>query len=518
MEPQMEVEMELEQEESFYSDSDSSSDTETTFTIHNLSLAELIRPRTLRSYVGQSHVVPSVLKFLNLRYLPSMILHGPPGTGKTTLAAILAREAGYMFTEISATEGSLNTLKQLHQMLQHNNNNNNNNSNNSDDQLRVVVFIDEFHRFTIAQQDYLLPLVEAGEFVFIGATSANPGSRIRPAILSRCQVFELKPHSEVDLRHIISTATLHENIRRRLKGLSFITFDDDVCVRQLLSYSGGDSRKLVNCIELISANYQGQSHVYLGEYRPILVECSAVDRIISVLGGGTPRGNPGPVYRKLFRAMNHNWKSTQRVKYVSEYSRQMQVSDGENETDEEGENDANTTSSTNSSSLYYLLQLLHLGESPISIAKKLLIFTIIFAGDKSQVIKSVAAVKSLTTLQVDEVNLLSNCVERLCNVNKQFFPPEKLKIMTQFFSSPQPSIEKVIVEYDSQLVQQLLTPPPSMVTENQYGPEFPISYDNDNDNDNDNDINLGYPPESYESDDSITEIPSEPPFIVLSDS
>ena len=115
-----------------------------------------------------------------------MILHGPPGVGKTTLASIIAKEAGYVMVELSATDATVSTIRRLLNEIR---DENRKRTKLGTPHLRVCVFIDEIHRFSKVQQDFLLPFVEEGLFVFLGATTFNPATRLRPAIRSRCQLF-----------------------------------------------------------------------------------------------------------------------------------------------------------------------------------------------------------------------------------------------------------------------------------------------------------------------------------------
>lgn len=219
-----------------------------------VSLAEFMRPKDLESYVGQRHLLdPSdglISGYLKTGYLVSMVLYGPPGIGKTSLAQILASEAGYVYIELSATDLSIAELKQLLAAILDENTKRMHHKVNP---LRVVIFIDEIHRFNITQQDFLLPLVEAGSFVFIGATTMEPTKRLRPAILSRCQIFQLRRHSVQDLEVMIRRAMLHENIRRKvIYKKPFLSLNEDITL-QVARLSSGDARVAITFIETISS-------------------------------------------------------------------------------------------------------------------------------------------------------------------------------------------------------------------------------------------------------------------------
>lgn len=227
-------------------------------------LSEYIRPTNLSDYIGQRHLVDpengQISGFLNLGYLPSMILSGPPGVGKTTIASILAARANYVFLELSATDATVAELKDLLISIRAENKKRAKWSHGNDTKLRVVVFIDEIHRFSKVQQDFLLPFIETGDFVFLGATTVEPQKRIRRAILSRCQLFCLENLNEQDSFQILKRAILYENLRRKKrKHLAFIQYSNDA-IYEIAKYSQGDMRSGINCVELLSTTYSKKEH------------------------------------------------------------------------------------------------------------------------------------------------------------------------------------------------------------------------------------------------------------------
>ena len=197
-------------------------------------LAERLRPELLDQYIGQQHLVGpgKVLRVMAEQHrIVSMILWGPPGVGKTTLANILAKAAGLPFVAISAVASGVKEIKEVIQL--------------GEKSGRIVLFIDEIHRFNKAQQDALLGAVEKGTVTLVGATTENPSFEVISALLSRCQVYVLEPLSKAELismaEHAITTDTVLQQHQ--------VTMQEH---RALLQFSGGDGRKLLNLMELLA--------------------------------------------------------------------------------------------------------------------------------------------------------------------------------------------------------------------------------------------------------------------------
>jgi putative ATPase len=202
-------------------------------------LAERMRPAKLDDLIGQQHLVGPggiIRVAIGSGNIPSMILWGPPGVGKTTIANIIANEVRRPFHTLSAVSAGVKDVREVIEKAKHTN--------------RPILFIDEIHRFNKSQQDALLGAVEKGTITLIGATTENPSFEVNSALLSRCQVYVLKPLDERDLLQLI-----HRVIERdeELKKRSFTVSEHAA----MLNISGGDARKILNLLELIAESVTG---------------------------------------------------------------------------------------------------------------------------------------------------------------------------------------------------------------------------------------------------------------------
>jgi putative ATPase len=204
----------------------------------NAPLAERIRPASLEEYIGQQHLLAEgapLRSALSAGIIPSMILWGPPGVGKTTLAHLLANHTKREFFTLSAISSGVKDVREIIQKAE---------NKGMFTTSAPVLFIDEIHRFSKAQQDSLLGAVEKGIVTLIGATTENPSFEVISALLSRCQVYTLQAHTADDLTLLLHRAVKQDSV---LKKLNVILTETEA----LISYSGGDARKLLNLFELI---------------------------------------------------------------------------------------------------------------------------------------------------------------------------------------------------------------------------------------------------------------------------
>ena len=203
-------------------------------------LAVRMRPRTLDEVVGQSHIIGKdrlLYRAIQADKISSLIFYGPPGTGKTTLAKVIANTTSAQFVQMNATTSGKKDMEQAVSQAK--------------DMLgmygkRTILFIDEIHRFNKAQQDYLLPYVEDGTIILIGATTENPYFEVNSALLSRSSIFELKPLSKDDIKTLLKRAVYDKE-----KGMGSFRADiDGDALDFLADISGGDARSALNAAEL----------------------------------------------------------------------------------------------------------------------------------------------------------------------------------------------------------------------------------------------------------------------------
>ena len=203
-------------------------------------LASRLRPKTLEEVVGQQHIIGKdklLYRAIKADKLSSIIFYGPPGTGKTTLAKVIANTTSDNFTQINATVAGKKDMEEVVRQAK---------DNQGMYGKKTILFVDEIHRFNKGQQDYLLPFVEDGTLILIGATTENPYFEVNGALISRSSIFELKPLEKEDIRKLIMRALTDEE-----RGMgSYHAIIDEDALEFLADICGGDARNALNAIEL----------------------------------------------------------------------------------------------------------------------------------------------------------------------------------------------------------------------------------------------------------------------------
>jgi putative ATPase len=215
---------------------------------HSTPLAERMRPKLLDEYIGQEHLLnadASLRRAMDGGMVPSMILWGPPGVGKTTLAYLIAKHLNRPFQSLSAISSGVKDVREVIQRVE---------NAGMFQEKGTILFIDEIHRFSKSQQDSLLGAVEKGTITLIGATTENPSFEVISALLSRCQVYSLKEHTKTDLIKLLHRAIENDSyLKTKIFTLTELNY--------LLALSGGDARKLLTIFEIIVGTFQNQNNI-----------------------------------------------------------------------------------------------------------------------------------------------------------------------------------------------------------------------------------------------------------------
>lgn len=331
-------------------------------------LADKMRPRTLEEYLGQQKIVGAgaiLRKAIERDEVPSMILWGPPGTGKTTLGKVIAHLTKSTFVPFSAVSGSVKQIREIVKAAK---------DRRMFGTQRTILFVDEIHRFSKSQQDAFLPSVEDGTITLIGATTENPSFEVNAALLSRCRVFVLEALSQEDLEKILRVALTDE-----ARGLGKMKLDvaDDV-IAYLAGMVNGDARSALNALELAvrstDPDKEGITHI-----------------------------NRDAVTQSLQRShLLYDRAGEEHYNIISALHKSMRG------------NDANAA-------LYWLGRMLEAGEDPLYVARRLVRFASedIGLADPNALLQAVAAYQAAHMIGMPECNvILAQCVAYLAKAPK----------------------------------------------------------------------------------------------------
>lgn len=279
-----------------------------------LPLAEKLRPKVLDEILGQKnlHENSRLGKMIRAGQIPSMILWGPPGTGKTSFALSLSNQPNLTFESLNAVEAGVKQLKEKGEAAR---------SRRLQLNQKTILFVDEIHRFNKGQQDVLLPFVERGDLVLIGATTENPSYELNRALLSRCRVIVFEPLSRENLEHTLKKV---ENYFKT-QATDFMSMD---AIDYLMSSSDGDARKLLNSCDLLFQYHQ----VYENEH----LDIAAVQEILQT------------------STRSYDKSSENHYDVTSAFIKSVRGSDAD-------------------AALYYLARMIDGGEDPVFIARRLVI-------------------------------------------------------------------------------------------------------------------------------------------------
>ena len=283
-------------------------------------LASRLRPTKLEEVVGQAHIIGKdklLYRAIQADKLSSIIFYGPPGTGKTTLAMVIANTTSSYFKQINATSAGKKDMEEVVAGAK---------QNLGMYGKKTILFVDEIHRFNKGQQDYLLPFVEDGTIILVGATTENPYFEVNSALLSRSIIFELKPLDNEDIRNLLIRAVSDEE-----KGLgAYGAVIDEDALEFLADMANGDARSALNAIELgvLTSNRSGDGKIHIT--LDIAMECIQK------------------------RALRYDKSGDNHYDTISAFIKSMRGSDPD-------------------AAIYYLARMLHAGESITFIARRIMI-------------------------------------------------------------------------------------------------------------------------------------------------
>ena len=328
-------------------------------------LAARLRPRNFDEFIGQEHLTgpgAALRRVVESDRLSSIILWGPPGVGKTTLAEVIARLTKAHFARVSATSAGVADLRRIVQEARQRRS-----------QQRTILFIDEIHRFNKAQQDAILPVVEDGTVILIGATTENPSFEVNAALLSRSRVYTMRALSDDEMRLVIQRA-----LTDRERGLGWQSIElDEAAMTALVNLANGDARSVLNMLELVVATAPA-------DQSPVVIDLALVENAVQQ------------------RSLLYDKNGEMHYDIISALHKSVRGSDPD-------------------ATLYWLARMLESGEDPLYVARRLVRMAVedIGLGDPAALSLAMAAQQAMHFLGMPEGALaLAECAVYLATAPK----------------------------------------------------------------------------------------------------
>jgi putative ATPase len=380
-----------------------------------------MRPRVLEEIIGQEHLLAPgrvLRRSIEEDRIPSMILWGPPGSGKTTLAEVIARQTHAHFVSLSAVSAGVADLRKVVEDAR---------KLRQFSKQRTILFIDEIHRFNKAQQDAVLPHVERGIVTMIGATTENPSFEVNAALLSRCRVFTLKGLTEEQILTILKRAL--EDKERGL-GQFHVTIDEDAW-QQIAVFANGDARTALNVLELAAQG--GNREVATKDRSPVHITLATVEDVMQ------------------HRALLYDKGGDQHYDTISALHKSLRGSDPD-------------------AALYWLARMLEAGEDPLYIVRRLIRFASEDVGmaDPQALLICVAAQQAVHFVGLPEANLaLAQAVVHLATAPKS-------NALYEAYSRVQEDVQKT---RNDPVPLQIRNAPTQLMKDLDYGKDYKYAHD-----------------------------------------
>ncbi len=414
-------------------------------------LASRMRPRTLDEIIGQEHLLApgrTLRRSIEEDRIPSIILWGPPGSGKTTLAEVIARQTHAHFVSLSAVSAGVADLRKVVEDAR---------KLRQFSKQRTIMFIDEIHRFNKAQQDAVLPHVERGIVTLIGATTENPSFEVNAALLSRCRVFTLKGLTEEQILAILKRALQD---KERGLGQLHITIDEDA-LQQIAIFANGDARTALNVLELAATSRGGGGS---GGGEGVLAPPGGTGN----RGGGG--GGSGEGTLVVARGGGNTHITLAIVEDIMQHRALLYDKAGDQHYDTISALHKSLRGSDPDAALYWLARMVEAGEDPLYIVRRLIRFASEDVGmaDPQALIVCVAAQQAVHFVGLPEANLaLAQAVVHLATAPKS-------NALYEAYSRVQEDVQKT---RNDPVPLQIRNAPTQLMKDLDYGKDYKYAHD-----------------------------------------